>query len=153
MSTFFQTTFRSNFIAGFDKYVERGAFGDPVPDVYWDPKDGRWETYLPSQWRIVDQNLPSVGKIDFLTNAGAVFDQITQQWAGLSPEHRQSAAWDGGRHKWVLAEFINRTGQSCREAYEKQLRYLRGLHTEGLLKDEQFNKQAQDLWERYRHCL
>lgn len=153
MSTFFQTTYRGNFIAGFDKYVDRGVFTKPAPDVYWDPKDGRWETYSATNFRFIDEGLPS-SEVTFLTNAGALFDQITQQWAGLAEQKRQSTAWDGRLHKWVLAEFQGGGGAgSCREEYEKQLRYLRQLHTQGLLTDEQFNKQAQDTWERYRHCV
>ena len=42
---------------------------------------------------------------------------------------------------------------NCRDAYEKQLRYLRQLHTQGLLTNEQCNKQAQETWERFRHCV
>jgi len=95
-----------------------------------------------------------VGGISFVTNAGAVFDQITQQWSAMQEQHRQSAVWDGRRHKWVLSEWAGPDGGgSCRDAYEKDLRYLRQLHTQGLLTDEQFNKQAADTWERYRHCL
>ena len=114
-------------------------------------ENGRWEPYAPQNWRIVDANLPSVDGISFVTNAGAVFDQITQQWSAMQEQHRQSAVWDGRRHKWVLSELSGTDG--CREALEKELRYLRTLHTQGLLTNEQFNKQAGDTWERYRHCL
>jgi hypothetical protein len=149
-----QPTARGNFINGFDKYVERDFFGkDPPPDVYWDPKDGRFETYAPNAFRFVDANLPAAGKVDWATNAGELFDKITQQWAAMSAEHRQSAAWDGRQHKWILAEYQPKDGPSCREQYEKQMRYLRNLHTNGTLTSELFNKQAADLWDRYRHCL
>jgi hypothetical protein len=155
ISSLFQTTFRSNFVAGFDKYVERGVtFGPPVPpDVFWDPKDGRYETYSPQRFRFVDENLPSA-QVTFVSNAGAVFDEITQQWSSLAEQYRQTAVWDCRRHKWVLAEVTPDTSDgNCRAEYEKQLRYLRQLHTQKLLTDEQFNKQANDAWEKYQHCV
>jgi len=150
---FFQSSHKSRFVSGFDKYVERDvSWGpDPPPDVYWNPRAGEWQTYAGKDWVISDRNLPSVGKIDFTTNAGSIFDQITEQWSRMDPELQPEAVWDGRRHKWVTAE--TGTNKSCRDRYEKMLAYLRQKHASGELPDELFKSHAEALFRQYQHCL
>jgi hypothetical protein len=150
-TTFATSTYRSNFIAGWDRYVERGWMTHPPADVYWNPRQGQWQTYATGQWRFVDENLPRIDKVDFMTNAGDVFDQITQQWSAIPSRQQQLAVWDGRQHKWIEAEH---TGDgNCRQLYEERLAYLRQLHSSGQLSDELFEKQAKDLWREYEHCI
>ena len=146
-----QASHRDNFIAGWDKYVERGSFTKPAPDVYWNPRAGQWQTYAPGKWHIVDDNLPSIGDISFFTNAGEIFDRLTDQWSALAPPKQQAAVWDGRRHKWMLSESGPGT-DSCRKQYEEGLAFLRQLHTSGALTDALFEKQATDLWNKYQAC-
>ena len=155
---FLQATYRSNFISGWDQYVEREAgfgFGNPPDNVYWNPRMGQWQTYGADQWRFIDENLPSLGPFNFTTNAGDVFEQITSQWSALPAQQQQSAIWDGRRHRWVLGQrFPEPAGVgSCRQDYEEKLAFLRQLHSVGKLEDSQFARQAEELWKSHEHCV
>jgi hypothetical protein len=156
IALFTSSSYRTNFINGWDRNVEHGGWSlhPPDPDGYWNPREGKWFEYYANRWRLINEGLPQIPDVEFFTKPSDVFDQITQQWSAMTPARQQSAVWDGRQHRWVLAELIdmNQAG-SCRSVYEEKLRYLRQLHTNGQLDDELFRQQAGDLWKRYEHCV
>lgn len=156
MSFWQQPTFKGNFVAGFDKYVVRPIqLQPPPPDVFWNPRSGQWNYYAPQRYRFIDENLPSIGDLSFAANAETVFDEITQQWAGLAGTAHENAVWDGRQHKWILAEPISGAPggddrEAARKEYEHKLAVLHELQAKGSLPEQEYERQLAELWNEYK---
>jgi hypothetical protein len=156
---FSTSTPEARFADGFEKFVEHDGFS-PTPkqqNWHWNPRRGEWRFYAPAMIHLSDQNLPSVQVPGLVVDRGAsICRTITQQYATLNAEQKQSVVWHSRLHKWMVASWAKEPDtddrRKAREEWKRKLDLLGEQLESGEIKTRDlYEKLVVDLWEEYQH--
>jgi hypothetical protein len=152
------STPESRFTDRFEKFVEHGYSPSPKePNWHWNPRGGVWYFYAPTLYNFSDQNLPSVTVPDLVVDRGAsIYGTITQQYATLSTEQKNSVVWHSRMHKWMVMSSVKAPDtderRKAREEWKRKLALLGAQLESGEIKTQDlYEKLVADLWEQYQH--
>jgi hypothetical protein len=133
MTWSFPTTAKQVFVEGWTKYVRPGGWSpQPAPpDYYWNPRASNWYLYPAASHTVEDKGWPHTDISGILVQPSAVYDQVMQQYQGISQNLQAYAMWDPRLGKWMSVS--QRTADGRAAALARLLADVGELHKKGYL--------------------